>query len=119
PTASTSRQACGHHPGAVYPTHSAPVAASGQNPSSTWLQSCSCWGRGQCPQPLINDYGPPSLGYIQCTGSNQVPQSQYAELLAIIEELSKRAMERLEQGIIHARGLVQECLAEPEQNARS
>uniref|UniRef100_A0A7N4V6J5 Cyclin dependent kinase 2 associated protein 1 n=1 Tax=Sarcophilus harrisii TaxID=9305 RepID=A0A7N4V6J5_SARHA len=57
---------------------------------------------------LINDYGPPSLGYTQGTGSSQVPQSKYAELLAIIEELgkeirptyagSKSAMERLKRG---------------------
>uniref|UniRef100_A0A671N3R8 Cyclin dependent kinase 2 associated protein 1 n=1 Tax=Sinocyclocheilus anshuiensis TaxID=1608454 RepID=A0A671N3R8_9TELE len=48
---------------------------------------------------------------------------------AIIEELgkeirptyagSKSAMERLKRGIIHARGLVRECLAETERNARS
>uniref|UniRef100_A0A8D0H6A3 Cyclin-dependent kinase 2-associated protein n=1 Tax=Sphenodon punctatus TaxID=8508 RepID=A0A8D0H6A3_SPHPU len=84
---------------------------------------------------LINDYGPPSLGYTQgmqgttSSSSSQVPQSKYAELLAIIEELgkeirptyagSKSAMERLKRGIIHARGLVRECLAETERNARS
>ncbi|XP_078193745.1 cyclin-dependent kinase 2-associated protein 1 isoform X1 [Callithrix jacchus] len=66
---------------------------------------------------------------IQGTGNSQVPQSKYAELLAIIEELgkeirptyagSKSAMERLKRGIIHARGLVRECLAETERNARS
>ncbi|XP_058014316.1 cyclin-dependent kinase 2-associated protein 1 isoform X2 [Ahaetulla prasina] len=68
---------------------------------------------------------PPGQG----SGSNQVPQSKYAELLTIIEELgkeirptyagSKSAMERLKRGIIHARGLVRECLAETERNARS
>uniref|UniRef100_G3ULP4 Cyclin dependent kinase 2 associated protein 1 n=1 Tax=Loxodonta africana TaxID=9785 RepID=G3ULP4_LOXAF len=82
---------------------------------------------------LLSDYGPPSLGYTQQrskgTGNSQVPQSKYAELLAIIEELgkeirptyagSKSAMERLKRGIIHARGLVRECLAETERNARS
>ncbi|NXX44203.1 CDKA1 protein, partial [Tricholaema leucomelas] len=63
---------------------------------------------------LINDYGPPSLGYtqgMQGTSSSQVPQSKYAELLAIIEELgkeirptyagSKSAMERLKRGKIY------------------
>ena len=89
-------------------------------------------GSGQYRQ-LINDYGPPSLGYSQGVqqgaSSTQVPQSKYAELLAIIEELgkeirptyagSKSAMERLKRGIIHARGLVRECLAETERNARS
>ncbi|XP_005989010.1 cyclin-dependent kinase 2-associated protein 1 [Latimeria chalumnae] len=83
---------------------------------------------------IVNDYGPPSLGYTQgnsssSSSSNHVPQSKYAELLAIIEELgkeirptyagSKSAMERLKRGIIHARGLVRECLAETERNARS
>uniref|UniRef100_A0A8C5LU09 Cyclin-dependent kinase 2-associated protein n=1 Tax=Leptobrachium leishanense TaxID=445787 RepID=A0A8C5LU09_9ANUR len=78
---------------------------------------------------LVNDYGPPSLGYTQGSNNNQVPQSKYAELLVIIEELgkeirptyagSKSAMERLKRGIIHARGLVRECLAETERNARS
>lgn len=71
----------------------------------------------------------PSLGYTQGTGKSQVPQSKYAELLAIIKELgkeirptyagSKSAMKRLKRGIIHARGLVRECLAKTEQNARS
>ncbi|XP_063171591.1 cyclin-dependent kinase 2-associated protein 1 [Candoia aspera] len=88
-------------------------------------------GSGQY-RHLINDYGPPSLGYaqgVQGTGSSQVPQSKYAELLVVIEELgkeirptyagSKSAMERLKRGIIQARGLVRECLAETERNARS
>ncbi|XP_027137738.1 cyclin-dependent kinase 2-associated protein 1 isoform X3 [Larimichthys crocea] len=95
----------------------------------------------QSYRPLLSDYGPPSLGFSQVnimnltetqhTGSSgsQVPQNKYAELLAIIEELgkeirptyagSKSAMERLKRGIIHARGLVRECLAETERNARS
>lgn len=78
---------------------------------------------------MLSDYGPPSLGYTQGTGNSQVPQSKYAELLAIIEELgkevrltyagSKSAMERLKRGIIHAQSLVRECLAETERNARS
>ncbi|XP_046873878.1 cyclin-dependent kinase 2-associated protein 1 isoform X1 [Hypomesus transpacificus] len=83
----------------------------------------------QSYRPLVNDYGPPSLGFSQGSSGSQVPQSKYAELLAIIEELgkeirptyagSKSAMERLKRGIIHARGLVRECLAETERNARS
>ncbi|XP_035292351.1 cyclin-dependent kinase 2-associated protein 1-like isoform X1 [Anguilla anguilla] len=83
----------------------------------------------QSYRPIVNDYGPPSLGFTQGTSATQVPQSKYAELLAIIEELgkeirptyagSKSAMERLKRGIIHARGLVRECLAETERNARS
>ncbi|XP_008111898.1 cyclin-dependent kinase 2-associated protein 1 isoform X1 [Anolis sagrei] len=106
----------------------APLSQAG----SVHSPSTSMAGSGQYRQ-LINDYGPPSLGYTQGvqqgTGSSQVPQSKYAELLAIIEELgkeirptyagSKSAMERLKRGIIHARGLVRECLAETERNARS
>uniref|UniRef100_A0A8C5K9N5 Cyclin-dependent kinase 2-associated protein n=1 Tax=Jaculus jaculus TaxID=51337 RepID=A0A8C5K9N5_JACJA len=78
---------------------------------------------------LLSDYGPPSLGCTQGTGNSQVPHSKYAGLLAIIEEKgkeirptyagSKSAMERLKRGIIHARGLVRECLAETERNIRS
>ncbi|XP_046872669.1 cyclin-dependent kinase 2-associated protein 1-like isoform X2 [Hypomesus transpacificus] len=83
----------------------------------------------QTYRPFVNDYGPPSLGFTLSTSGNNVPQSKYAELLAIIEELgkeirptyagSKSAMERLKRGIIHARGLVRECLVETERNARS
>uniref|UniRef100_A0A8C2M4I2 Cyclin-dependent kinase 2-associated protein 1 n=1 Tax=Cricetulus griseus TaxID=10029 RepID=A0A8C2M4I2_CRIGR len=78
---------------------------------------------------LLSDYGPPSLVYTQGTGNSQAPHSKYTELLAIIEELgeeirptyagSKTTMERLKQGIIHARSLVREYLAEMEGNARS
>nr|XP_045016050.1 cyclin-dependent kinase 2-associated protein 1-like [Jaculus jaculus] len=82
----------------------------------------------QYRQPL-SDYGPASLGCTQGTGNSQVSQSQYAELLAIIEEPGKEirptyagsesAMERLKRGILHAPGLVRECLAETGRNARS
>ncbi|XP_028851452.1 cyclin-dependent kinase 2-associated protein 1-like [Denticeps clupeoides] len=83
----------------------------------------------QSYRPVISDYGAPSFGFTQATSGSQAPQSKYAELLAIIEELgkeirptyagSKTAMERLKRGILHARGLVRECLAETERNARS
>lgn len=79
-------------------------------------------------QPL-SDCGPPSLGYTQGTGNSQVLHSEYAELLAILEELgkeikptyvgSKGIMETLKRGIIHAQSLVREGLAEMERNARS
>uniref|UniRef100_A0A8C5QMW9 Uncharacterized protein n=1 Tax=Leptobrachium leishanense TaxID=445787 RepID=A0A8C5QMW9_9ANUR len=62
---------------------------------------------------LVNDYGPPSLGYTQGSNNNQVPQSKYAELLVIIEELGKEFDQPI--GIIHARGLVRECLAETDE----
>ncbi|KAJ8005654.1 hypothetical protein DPEC_G00120180 [Dallia pectoralis] len=83
----------------------------------------------QSYRPVLNDYGPPSLGFSQNSIGSRVPQSKYAELLSIIEELgkeirptyagSKSAMERLKRGILQARGLVRECLAETERNARS
>ncbi|XP_013880876.1 cyclin-dependent kinase 2-associated protein 1 [Austrofundulus limnaeus] len=83
----------------------------------------------QSYRPILSEYGPPSLGFSQGSTGSQVPQNKYAELLSIIEELgkeirptyagSKSAMERLKRGIIHARGLVRECLAETERNARS
>ncbi|XP_064798316.1 cyclin-dependent kinase 2-associated protein 1-like [Oncorhynchus masou masou] len=95
-----------------------------QSPSAANLATLQSY------RPLVNDvYSPPSLGFSQGSSGNQVPQSKYSELLAIIEELgkeirptyagSKSAMERLKRGIIHARGLVRECLAETERNARS
>ncbi|EFB30066.1 hypothetical protein PANDA_018389, partial [Ailuropoda melanoleuca] len=78
---------------------------------------------------LLSDYRPHSPGYTQGTRNSCVPQSKYAELLAIMEELGKeirstyvqstRAMKRLKQGIIHTKRLVPESLVETEQNARS
>ncbi|XP_006085701.1 cyclin-dependent kinase 2-associated protein 1 [Myotis lucifugus] len=98
-------------------------AAGSVHPPSTNMATSSQY------RQLLSEYGPPSLGYAQGTGNSQVLQSKYAELLAVIEELgkeirptylgSKSAMERLKRGIIHARGLVRECLAETERNARS
>ncbi|CAH6778038.1 unknown_gene_16223 [Phodopus roborovskii] len=62
---------------------------------------------------LLSNYRPPSLGYTQGTGNKlgKVIRPMYAG--------SKSAMERLKRGIIHARNLVRECLAETERNARS
>ncbi|XP_078410713.1 cyclin-dependent kinase 2-associated protein 1 isoform X1 [Cetorhinus maximus] len=106
-------------------TSAAPARSVGNVPSPSTSMGSSV----QSFRPLFNDYGPPSMGYLQGISSSQAPQSKYAELLAIIEELgkdirptyagSKSAMERLKRGIIHARGLVRECLAETERNARS
>ncbi|XP_053938597.1 cyclin-dependent kinase 2-associated protein 1 isoform X3 [Cuculus canorus] len=88
---------------------SGPSAARSQAAGSVHSPSTSMATSAQYRQ-LINDYGPPSLGYtqgMQGTSSSQVPQSKYAELLAIIEELgkeirptyagSKSAMERLKR----------------------
>uniref|UniRef100_A0ABI7ZZQ2 Cyclin dependent kinase 2 associated protein 1 n=1 Tax=Felis catus TaxID=9685 RepID=A0ABI7ZZQ2_FELCA len=76
-------------------------AAGSVHPPSTSMATSSQY------RQLLSDYGPPSLGYTQGTGNSQVPQSKYAELLAIIEELgkeirptyagSKSAMERLKR----------------------
>uniref|UniRef100_A0A803VXK0 Cyclin dependent kinase 2 associated protein 2 n=1 Tax=Ficedula albicollis TaxID=59894 RepID=A0A803VXK0_FICAL len=69
---------------------------------------------------------PPFLGL---PPGAQGSQSTYTDLLSVIEEMgkeirptyagSKSAMERLKRGIIHARALVRECLAETERNART
>ncbi|XP_064642751.1 cyclin-dependent kinase 2-associated protein 1-like [Lineus longissimus] len=59
----------------------------------------------------------------------QLPQSKYAQLLAVIEDMgkdirptysgSKSSAERLKRGIVHARILVRECLMECERSART
>ncbi|XP_078394426.1 cyclin-dependent kinase 2-associated protein 2-like, partial [Cetorhinus maximus] len=74
--------------------------------------------------PFPSLYPPP-----QGLKPSQPSQSTYSDLLSVIEEMgkeirptyagSKSAMERLKRGIIHARALVRECLAETERNARS
>ncbi|OCT98379.1 cyclin-dependent kinase 2-associated protein 1 isoform X1 [Xenopus laevis] len=111
------------NPNAQHPASNPGLQAGSAHSPSTSMVSTAQY------RQLVNDYGPPSLGYAQVSNSNQVPQSKYAELLSIIEELgkeirptyagSKSAMERFKRGIIHARGLVRECLAETERNARS
>ncbi|XP_069789615.1 cyclin-dependent kinase 2-associated protein 1 isoform X1 [Narcine bancroftii] len=82
----------------------------------------------QAAKLQLGERGPP-VGSAQTMNSGCVPESKYGELLVTIEELgkdirpsyagSKSAMERLKRGIMRARGLVQECLAETERNARS
>lgn len=78
-------------------------------------------------RPAFSDFGPPSMGFVQPVKVSQ--GSTYSELLSVIEEMSreirptyagsKSAMERLKRGIIHARALVRECLAETERSART
>ncbi|XP_077461614.1 cyclin-dependent kinase 2-associated protein 2 [Stigmatopora argus] len=78
-------------------------------------------------RPAFSDFGPPSMGFVQPVKVTQ--GSTYSELLSVIEEMSreirptyagsKSAMERLKRGIIHARALVRECLAETERSART
>ncbi|KAG7274515.1 hypothetical protein CRUP_025708 [Coryphaenoides rupestris] len=79
-------------------------------------------------RPAFSDFGPPSMGFVQPVKVSQ--GSTYSELLSVIEEMSRgdpthlcrerrSAMERLKRGIIHARALVRECLAETERSART
>ncbi|KAB0390074.1 hypothetical protein E2I00_011597 [Balaenoptera physalus] len=61
-------------------------------------------------RPLFNDFGPPSMGYVQAMKppGAQGSQSTYTDLLSVIEEMgkeirptyagSKSAMERLKRG---------------------
>ncbi|XP_008108828.1 cyclin-dependent kinase 2-associated protein 2 [Anolis sagrei] len=102
-----------------------PLATSVPSPSG------SVPGASASFRPLFNDFGPPSMGYVQAMKppGAQGSQSTYTDLLSVIEEMgkeirptyagSKSAMERLKRGIIHARALVRECLAETERNART
>lgn len=63
------------------------------------------------------------------TGRTSAPQSKYADLLVVIEDMgrdirptyagSRMATERLKRGIVHAKTLVRECLAETERSARN
>ncbi|MBZ3874396.1 Cyclin-dependent kinase 2-associated protein 1 [Sciurus carolinensis] len=68
---------------------------------------------------LLSDYGPPSLGYTQGTGTERCPRASMRKLLAIIEELGKE-IRPTDAGSKSAKErLVWECLAETELNARS
>uniref|UniRef100_H3A695 Cyclin dependent kinase 2 associated protein 2 n=1 Tax=Latimeria chalumnae TaxID=7897 RepID=H3A695_LATCH len=59
-------------------------------------------------RPLFNDFGPPSMGYVQGSKKSVGSQNTYSDLLAVIEEMgkeirptyagSKSAMERLKRG---------------------
>ncbi|XP_038620767.1 cyclin-dependent kinase 2-associated protein 2 isoform X1 [Tachyglossus aculeatus] len=123
------------------PIAPAPVAGSASagtpnpnpGPAATNVPSPSGSAPGTAAafRPLFNDFGPPSMGYVQAMKppGAQGSQSTYTDLLSVIEEMgkevrptyagSKSAMERLKRGIIHARALVRECLAETERNART
>ncbi|XP_039079917.1 cyclin-dependent kinase 2-associated protein 2-like [Hyaena hyaena] len=114
-------------PGSSTPGPGTPVPTAGSVPSP----SGSVLGAAAPFRPLFNDFGPPSMGYVQAMKppGAQGSQSTYTDLLSVTEEMgkeirptyagSKSAMERLKRGIIHARALVRECLAETERNART
>uniref|UniRef100_A0A8C5KJK6 Cyclin-dependent kinase 2-associated protein n=2 Tax=Jaculus jaculus TaxID=51337 RepID=A0A8C5KJK6_JACJA len=101
-----------------------PIAGSVPSPSG------SVPGAAAPFRPLFKDFGPLSMGYVQAMKppGSQGSRSTYTDLLSVIEEMdkeirptysgSKSAMERLKRGIIHARALVRECLAETERNTR-
>uniref|UniRef100_A0A8U7NS77 Cyclin dependent kinase 2 associated protein 2 n=1 Tax=Corvus moneduloides TaxID=1196302 RepID=A0A8U7NS77_CORMO len=81
-----------------------PVATSVPSPSG------SVPGAAAPFRPLFNDFGPPSMGYVQAMKppGAQGSQSTYTDLLSVIEEMgkeirptyagSKSAMERLKRG---------------------
>ena len=101
-------------PGSSTPGPGTPVPTAGSVPSP----SGSVPGAAAPFRPLFNDFGPPSMGYVQAMNppGSQGSQSTYTDLLSVIEEMgkeirptyagSKSAMERLKRGIIHARALV-------------
>ena len=83
-------------------------------------------------EPLITIPNPRAMQREHPVAKAIVPsvpgQSKYAQLLSVIEELgrdirpayasSRSSAERVKRGIVHARMLVKECLAETEKSAR-
>ncbi|XP_032252600.1 cyclin-dependent kinase 2-associated protein 2-like [Phoca vitulina] len=113
-------------PGSSTPGPSTPVPTAGSVPSPSGLVP----GATAPFRPLFNDFGPPSMGYVQAMKppGAQGSQTTYTDLLSVIEEMgkeiqptyagSKSTIKSLKRGIIHAQALVRECLAETEWNAR-
>lgn len=114
------------------PIAPAPVTSANHSATNIPSPSPSMSGASAPFRPIFNDFGPPSMGYVQQSmkpPGSQGSQNTYSDLLSVIEEMgkeirptyagSKSAMERLKRGIIHARALVRECLAETERNART
>uniref|UniRef100_F7CR29 Cyclin dependent kinase 2 associated protein 2 n=1 Tax=Equus caballus TaxID=9796 RepID=F7CR29_HORSE len=93
-------------PGSSTPGPGTPVPTAGSVPSP----SGSVPGAAAPFRPLFNDFGPPSMGYVQAMKppGAQGSQSTYTDLLSVIEEMgkeirptyagSKSAMERLKRG---------------------
>ncbi|KAM9660288.1 cyclin-dependent kinase 2-associated protein 2 isoform 1-T1 [Trichechus inunguis] len=93
-------------PGSSTPGPGTPVPTAGSVPSP----SGSGPGAAAPFRPLFNDFGPPSMGYVQAMKppGAQGSQSTYTDLLSVIEEMgkeirptyagSKSAMERLKRG---------------------
>nr|XP_058147125.1 cyclin-dependent kinase 2-associated protein 2-like [Dasypus novemcinctus] len=107
------------------PEPGTPVPTAGIIPSP----SITVLGDATSFIPLFNDFGPPSMGYMQTMKfpGTEDSQSTYMELLSVIEEMGKEiqptyagkrsTMQCMKRGIIHAWVLVKEGLAETEQNA--
>ncbi|EDM12361.1 rCG48066, isoform CRA_d [Rattus norvegicus] len=95
-------------PGSSTPGPGTPVPTAGSVPSP----SGSVPGAAAPFRPLFNDFGPPSMGYVQAMKppGSQGSQSTYTDLLSVIEEMgkeirptyagSKSAMERLKRGVL-------------------
>uniref|UniRef100_G1PW84 Cyclin dependent kinase 2 associated protein 1 n=1 Tax=Myotis lucifugus TaxID=59463 RepID=G1PW84_MYOLU len=98
--------------------------AGSVHPPSTSMATSSQY------RQLLSDYGPPSLGYTQGPGTRwerhegvEMMDGSDPSFLRSKTRLDSRsgpaASQRVAGCIIHARGLVRECLAETERNARS
>ncbi|XP_033047990.1 cyclin-dependent kinase 2-associated protein 2-like, partial [Trachypithecus francoisi] len=100
-------------------------------PTSVPSPSGSKSGAAAPFRPLFNDFGPPSMGFVQEMKSPapRAPRTPYKDLLSVIEEISKEirpiyagsksTMKGLKRGIIHARALVGVRLAETEWSVRT
>ncbi|POI20286.1 hypothetical protein CIB84_015966, partial [Bambusicola thoracicus] len=87
-----------------------PAATAAGGPDPVSLPAAPSVPSPSAFRPLFNDFGPPSMGYVQAMKPPGAPgsQSTYSDLLSVIEEMgreirptyagSKSAMERLKRG---------------------
>ncbi|XP_062350152.1 cyclin-dependent kinase 2-associated protein 2 isoform X1 [Cinclus cinclus] len=97
-------------PGAASASPAPPGPGAPSAATSVPSPSGSVPGAAAPFRPLFNDFGPPSMGYVQAMKppGAQGSQSTYTDLLSVIEEMgkeirptyagSKSAMERLKRG---------------------
>uniref|UniRef100_A0A8B9XLH4 Cyclin dependent kinase 2 associated protein 2 n=1 Tax=Bos mutus grunniens TaxID=30521 RepID=A0A8B9XLH4_BOSMU len=106
-------------PGSSTPGPGTPVPTAGSVPSP----SGSVPGAAGPFRPLFNDFGPPSMGYVQAMKppGAQGSQSTYTDLLSVIEEMGKEIRPPMLAARAHhpCPALARECLAETERNART
>uniref|UniRef100_A0A672SMZ3 Cyclin-dependent kinase 2 associated protein 2 n=1 Tax=Sinocyclocheilus grahami TaxID=75366 RepID=A0A672SMZ3_SINGR len=71
-------------------------------------------------RPAFSDFGPPSMGFIQVKGVTTAENSSFLIiwLNVCLFEMADVSF-CLSSGIIHARALVRECLAETERSVRT